>query len=48
MAIELKMPALSPTMEEGTLRQMAGEGRRHRQIGRYPGRNRNRQGDDGI
>ena len=26
MAVELKMPALSPTMEEGTACQMVGEG----------------------
>ena len=27
---------------------LAGEGRRHRQVRRHPGRNRNRQGHDGI
>ena len=27
---------------------MAGQGRRHRQLGRHPGRDRDRQGDDGV
>ena len=32
----------------GDARQMAGEGRRRRQIGRHPRRDRDRQGDDGV
>ena len=45
--IEILMPALSPTMEEGNARQMAEEGRRHGQVRRRPRRDRDRQGDDG-
>ena len=32
MATNILMPALSPTMEEGKLAKLAGEGRRHRQV----------------
>jgi hypothetical protein len=48
MPTEILMPALSPTMEDGTLAKWLVKegdtvnGRRH------PGRDRNRQGDDGI
>ena len=48
MPIELKMPALFPDDGGGHARQMAGQGRRHGQIGRHPRRDRDRQGDDGV
>ena len=48
MPIELKMPALSPTMEEGTLAKWLVKEGDDGQIGRHPGRDRDRQGDDGV
>ena len=47
MPIEVLMPALSPTMEEGTLAQMAGQGGRPRGARRRHRRDRDRQGDHG-
>jgi pyruvate dehydrogenase E2 component (dihydrolipoamide acetyltransferase) len=47
MPIELKMPALSPTMEEGTLAKwLVKEGDTSRR--RPCCRDRDRQGDDGV
>ena len=48
MPIELKMPALSPTMEEGTLAKWLVKEGDDGQIGRHPRRDRDRQGDDGV
>ena len=48
MAIELKMPALSPTMEEGTLAKWLVKEGDDGQVRRHPGRDRDRQGDDGV
>ena len=48
MPTELKMPALSPTMEEGTLAKWLVKEGDDGQIGRHPGRDRDRQGDDGV
>ena len=39
MATEILMPALSPTMEEGTLATMARQRGRQRRLGRHSGRN---------
>jgi pyruvate dehydrogenase E1 component beta subunit len=47
MPIDILMPALSPTMEEGNAGQMAQERRRQRCRRRRDRRDRNRQGDDG-
>ena len=46
-ADEVLMPALSPTMEEGNARQVAGQGGRHGQRRRHHRRDRDRQGDHG-
>ena len=48
MAIELKMPALSPTMEEGTLAKWLVKEGDEVKSRRHPRRDRDRQGDDGV
>ena len=48
MPIELKMPALSPTMEEGTLAKWLVKEGDDGEIRRHPRRDRDRQGDDGV
>ncbi len=48
MPIELKMPALSPTMEEGTLAKWLVKEGDKVDVGRHPRRDRDRQGDDGV
>ncbi len=48
MATEVLMPALSPTMEEGTLAKWLVKEGDTVSSGDIIGRNRNRQGDDGI
>ena len=48
MTTELTMPALSPTMEEGTLAKWLVKEGDDGQVGRHPGRDRDRQGDDGV
>ncbi len=47
MPINIPMPALSPTMEEGNLAKWLRQGRRQRRAGRRDRRDRDRQGDDG-
>ena len=48
MPIELKMPALSPTMEEGTLAKWLVKEGDEVEVRRHPRRDRDRQGDDGV
>ena len=48
MPIELKMPALSPTMEEGTLAKWLVKEGDKVAVRRHPRRDRDRQGDDGV
>ena len=48
MSTEILMPALSPTMEEGKLVQWLVKEGDTVKSGDHPGRNRNRQGHDGI
>ncbi len=45
--VDILMPALSPTMEEGTLAKVEHQGRGHRVVRPGDRRNRNRQGDHG-
>jgi hypothetical protein len=48
MAIEILMPALSPTMEEGTLAKWLVKEGDDGEIRRHSRRDRDRQGDDGV
>ena len=48
MSIEIKMPALSPTMEEGTLAKWLVKEGDTVKSGDLHGRDRDRQGDDGV